>query len=242
MRKTPERKAKGEACASSLPRCRWFVPRSGASFSENTTAILYFIMLILEVVCSPPVRHHLIYVDMKRKYCLVRLNGDLLPSSFVYVVWVGSSLRESTKLALVEEFCKDCGWYFKQWSPLVDSALEKRKKFLRVDGNRTAPALTFHSLNIDQCYDAIIDDSWATIEANHVMTPQEKFMRFRNDPSFLLSFHRKQCNTSCSPSERKYLSHRKRESVSQLVCAIGLGFVLFLLDAFVSNFIITSSF
>ena len=199
-------------------------------------------MLILEIASSPSIRHHLIHTDMKRKYCLIRMNGALIPGSFVYVVWVGSSLRESTKLALVEEFCKDCGWYFKLWSPNVDSALKKRSAMVRADGNKTAPPYQFHSLNIDQCYEAIIDDSWATIEANHVMSPQEKFMRFRNDPTFLQLFHRHQCNTSCSPSERKYLSHRKRESVSQLVCAVGLGFVLLLLDAFVSNFIITSSF
>lgn len=199
-------------------------------------------MLILEIARSPSSRHHLLLTDMKRKYCLIRINGALIPGSFVYVVWVGSSLRESTKLALVEEFCKDCGWYFKQWSPTVDSALEKRAAMVRADGNKTAPPYQFHSLNIDQCYNAIIDDAWATIEAHHVMTPQEKFMRFRNDPSFLQLFHRQKCHTACPPSERKYLSHRKRESVSQLVCAIGLGFVLLLLDAFVSNFIITSSF
>lgn len=199
-------------------------------------------MLILENARSPSSRHHLLVTDMKRKYCLIRINGALIPGSIVYVVWVGSSLRESTKLALVEEFCKDCGWYFKQWSPMVDSALEKRAAMVRADGNKTAQPYQFHSLNIDQCYDAIIDDAWATIESNQVMTPQEKFMRFRNDPSFLQLFHRQNCHTSCSPSARKNLSHRKRESVSQLVYAVGLGFVLLLLDAFVSNFIITSSF
>lgn len=175
---------------------------------------------------------------MKRKYCLIRTDGDLCVGSFVYVVWVGSSLRELEKLALVEEFCKDVGWYFKQWSQTVDSALELRSKAIRVDGNPLAKPYTMHRLTIHECYDAIIDDSWASIERNHVMSPFEKFMRFRHDPSYLISFHKSQCNTTCSPSRRKYLSHSRRESVSDFVSGCALVAVLIMLDAFVSNFIL----
>lgn len=190
----------------------------------------------------PLVRHHHLLIDMKRKYCLVRNDGVPTVGSFVYVIWVGSSLRESALLALVEEFCKDCGWYFKLWSATVDSALEKRAKLMRVDGCKTASPFTFHQLNIQQCYDAIVDDSWNKIEASHVMSPQEKYMRFHNVPAFLLSFHRKKRTTTCSPSNRKYLSHSRRGSVSDFVYGCSLILVLIMLDAFVSNFILTSSF
>ena len=172
---------------------------------------------------------------MKRKYCLIRLGGDLNVGSFVYVVWAGSSLRESTLLALVEEFCKDVGWYFKLWSPTVDSALEKRSKLSRVDGTRTATPYQMISLSIQKCYDAIIDDSFSSIEANHVMKPQETFMRFRNVPAYIMAMNAKQRNTTRPPLRSKYLSHRKLSGFYSLVPAVAALVMLFLLDALVSH-------
>lgn len=175
---------------------------------------------------------------MKRKYCLVRETGNLDVGSFVYVVWVGSSLRESTLLALVEEFAKDCGWYFKRWSANVDSALELRTKQLRVDGTRIAPPYQMISINIRECYERIIDDSWSDLESNHVMTHQETFLRFRHDPAYLRQFNRKNGNTSCPPSERKYLSPRMQSDMSRFVLGMVGIVMLILLDTFVSNYIL----
>lgn len=179
---------------------------------------------------------------MKRKYCLIRCDGDLNPSSFVFVVWVGSSLRESAYLALVEEYCKDCGWYFKKWSPTVDSALEKRAKFSRLDGTRTAPAFQMMSINLETLYQTIIDDSWVALEKSHVMTPQEKFMRFRRDPHFLRAMNHVKSITSCPPSESKYLSHHKRESVRDLVYGVAAIILLIIVDGFVSTQILNNLF
>ena len=179
---------------------------------------------------------------MKRKYCLVRLNGDLGVGSFVYVIWVGSSLRESTLLALVEEFCKDCGWYFKRWSREVDSALELRTKISRSDGTRCVKPYQMISLSIRQCYDAIIDDSWASIEANHTMSPQETFMRFRLHPDFLRAMNVKQRTTSCPPSRRKYLSPRKSRAFYELTPAIVVIVLLIVLDQLVSTHILNHLF
>lgn len=191
-------------------------------------------MLILEVLRLPLIRNHLIVTDMKRKYCLVRTQGRLDVGSFVYVVWVGSSLRESTCLSLVEEFCKDCGWYFKVWSADVDSALMNWSKSVRTDGNVLAKPYTMHSLTIQECYDAIIDDAWVNIEKNHVMSPFEKFMRFRHNPSYLMAYHKSQCITPCSPSRRKYLSHRNDAYVPDgALCAMGVVGLL-VLDVIVS--------
>ena len=179
---------------------------------------------------------------MKRKYCLIRNDGDLNPSSFVYVVWVGSSLRESTLKTLVEEFCKDCGWYFKQWSPTVDSVLEKRAKLTRADGTRCVPPFSMMSLTIQECFDTIVDDSWATLEAKHTMTPQEKFMRFRRDPLFLMAMNAKKRITSCSPSKRKYLSPRKSRAFYELTPAVVAIILLIVLDQLVSTHILNHLF
>lgn len=195
-------------------------------------------MLILEHCANPSKRNYQILLDMKRKYCLVRYGGDLGIGSFVYVVWVGSSLRESVLLSLVEEFCKDCGWYFKQWCAAVDSALQQRTKLTRVDGTRSATPYQMIQLNIQQCYDTIIDDSWSTLEANRVMTPQEKFMRFRRDPNFLMAMNNKKRNTTCPPFRRKYLSHRKQSEAIQAVCGIVSIILLIVADAIVSSLIL----
>lgn len=179
---------------------------------------------------------------MRRKYCLVRTDGELNTSSVVYVVWVSSSLRESYYLPLVEEFCKDCGWYFKMWSTSVDSALELRTKMSRVDGNRTAPPYRMLSVNLTTIYQTIIDDSWSALERSIVMTPQEKFMRFRNNPHFLMAMNNSKRITSCSPSKSKYLSIRKRCERHPLATAVAGIVLIILADAFVSTQFISNLF
>lgn len=179
---------------------------------------------------------------MKRKYCLVRLHGELGVNDTVFVVWVGSSLRESAKLALVEEYCKDVGWYFKRWSSQVDSALEQRSKLLRVDRTRNVTPYRMIQLNIDECYQTIIDDSWAKIEATTPMTKQEIHMRFRLDPRYLMAYNSKQRNTTCPPYPRKYLSHRNQNAFYGLALPCALIVLLIVLDAIVSNFISSITF
>lgn len=179
---------------------------------------------------------------MKCKYCLIRCEGELDVSSVVYVVWVGSSLRESCLLPLVEEFCKDCGWYFKRWSTTVDSALELRTKMSRVDGNRTATPYRMQSVSLETIYQTIIDDSWASLERSFVMTPQEKFMRFRNDPHFIMAMNSSKRITPCSPSKSKYLSLRKRCERHPLATAVAGIVLIILADTIVSTQIISNLF
>lgn len=179
---------------------------------------------------------------MKCKYCLIRCEGELGVSSIVYQVWVGTSLRDACLLPLVEEFCKDCGWYFKKWSATVDSAIELRTKMSRVDGNRTAPQYRMLSVNLETIYQTIIDDSWISLERSFVMTPQEKFMRFRNDPQYIMAMNTSKRITSCSPSKSKYLSLRKRCKRHPLATAVGCIVLIILADAFVSTQIISNLF
>ena len=172
---------------------------------------------------------------MKSKYCLVRTDAPLDVGSFVYVVWVGTTDTDFEKLCLVQEFCKDVGWYFKRWSATVDSALEKRRKISRTDGTRAVTPYTMIQLNIRQCYEAILDDSFAAIETNHVMTPQETRWRFRNTIPFILRQNGQSCNTTCPPSRRKYLSHRGGKAFYNVGLNLSLAILLIILDAIISN-------
>lgn len=175
---------------------------------------------------------------MKHKYCLIRNDGDMGSRPFVYVVWVGSSLRESASLALVEEFCRDCGWYFKRWSPVVDSALDLRFRKMRVDGNVTAKPYQMITLNIQQCYQTIIDDSFAALEANYSMSQFELWQRFRNTIQYYTTMNRRIRNTSCPPSGSKYLSHKKWSDCKQAAVMATCIVILIMLDALVSSYLL----
>lgn len=172
---------------------------------------------------------------MKHKFCLIRLDGKLDVGNFVYVVWVGSSDTDFEKLCLVQEFCKDVGWYFKRWSATVDSALQKRSKLSRTDGTKAVTPYSMIQLNISQCYDAILNDSFAALEANHVMTPQETAWRFRNSIPFISRLNGVSCNTTCPPSRRKYLSHRGGKAFYNVGYSLTLAILLIILDAIISN-------
>lgn len=186
-------------------------------------------------VCRPHIVTTKFLSDMKRKFCLIRTDGCLNVGDVVYQVWAGSSLRESAQFALVEEYCKDVGWYFHLWSAKVDSALALRTKMQSVDGCKTARPYRMISISISECYHTIIDDSWSTLLDNHPMTQAEIRDRLRLNPIYLLNFNAKSCNTSCPPSFRKYLSHRFRsEHVKAGIGVVGI-IAIFIIDLIVTK-------
>lgn len=172
---------------------------------------------------------------MKRKYCLIRNAGELKPDSIVYQIWVGSSLRDSTFLALVQEFCKDVGWYFELWSLEVDSQLSQRTKCRSLCGDRITTPYAMISLSIQQCYDAVVDDSFDYLEAHRVMTPQETRQRFSQAPAMLRLLNRKTCDTPCPPHRCKYLSRRRQYGFYDVAPTIALAILIFVLDAIVTK-------
>ena len=172
---------------------------------------------------------------MKRKFCLVRTRGCLRPDDCVFVVWVGSSLRESAFLSLVEEYCKDVGWYFKLWSAEVDSRLEEwSKQWRRVDGQIVRP-YTMMAITINVCYQTIIDDTWCELINHRVMSPQETFLRFRSDPEYLRRLHARKRNTTCQPYRRKYLSQQNQPGFYNVGACLTLALFLLILDAIVTH-------
>ena len=172
---------------------------------------------------------------MKRKFCLVRTRGCLRPDDCVFVVWVGSSLRESAFLSLVEEYCKDVGWYFKLWSAEVDSQLDEwSKQWRRIDGQTVRP-YTMMAITINVCYQTIIDDTWCELINHRVMSPQETFLRFRSDPEYLRRLHARKRNTACQPYRRKYLSQRNQQAFYNVGASLTFALFLLILDAIVTH-------
>ena len=172
---------------------------------------------------------------MKSKYCFLRSSGLSSPEDFVYVVWVGSSLRELAIKSLVEEYAKDQGLYFKRWSLLVDSDIDKAGSRYLTDANGLGFAFRTISITIQELSNLIVDDSFDAMERAYTMSDSEKWCRFRNTIEYVSSINRSNVIQHASPSLRKYLSLAKKSQRVRLVaCFIGM-MMIFALDALVSH-------
>lgn len=172
---------------------------------------------------------------MKSKYCFLRSSGLSSPDDFVYVVWVGSSLRELAIKSLVEEYARDCGLYFKRWSPQVDSDIDKAGSKYRSDANGLGFAFRFISISIQELSNLIVDDSFDAMEKAYTMSQSEKWCRFRNSIEYVSALNHSFVILNASPSPRKYLSlAKKSQRVRVVACFIGIV-ILFALDALVSH-------
>lgn len=158
-----------------------------------------------------------------------------MPGSFVYHVWVGSSLREFAKKRLVEEFCRDNGIYFVKWSSEVDSFLDEKAKRFRDNGNVFCSCFASASVTISELYSMLIDGTLDAFEAKQVATPFEVWMRCHNIPEYVARMNHTKVIQNASPSRSKYLSlKQKGEMVQAVACMIGVV-ALIILDALVSN-------
>lgn len=172
---------------------------------------------------------------MKHKYCFLRNHGSFKPDDVIYVVMVGSSVRESAKFSLVDEYCKDCGLYFHRWSSQVDSAISQAKRQYRSDGNVIAHPFRSAVVSISDLYRMIVDDSFDAYESTLVTSKFQLWMLFRHNPRYLQSFQRNDVIHRAYPDRRNNLSIGTR-SQSQLAvdCVVGL-FILLVFDLIVSN-------
>lgn len=173
---------------------------------------------------------------MKSKYCFLRTNGLLSPGDVVYQVWVGSFLREFTKLALVQEYCKDCGLYIEKWSPQVDSRLDKMKA--RYGGGASVLSSPFlsASITISKLYALIIDDSFESFERNLFWSQSEKWCRYHQTIKYIGTVNRSNVIRNAYPHERNNLSLRNgNEGFKAACCFIGI-LILLAIDAFMSNY------
>lgn len=159
----------------------------------------------------------------------------MVPGSFIYVVRVGSSLREFAKYRLVEEFCKDNGLYFEKWSTEVDSFLDEKQNRYRKNGNVFASCFFRESVTISDLYRMLIDDTFDAFEAKHVATPFEVWMECHNEPEYIQRMNNLKVSRHANPSQSKNLSFSKRvERVQAVACMVGV-LILILVDAIVSN-------
>lgn len=140
---------------------------------------------------------------MKHKYLLVRDPNEFKPDSVVFCLWVGSSTREQSILALVQEVAKDCGWYFSKWNSEADFWLIQNAslfyplsvfpvtRLLRADMNITDFYHEFERRNLDVIEKRVIYPK-AFLHHLAVTDPNAAFqISHKAKPSLALSVKRK---------------------------------------------------
>lgn len=143
---------------------------------------------------------------MKSKYCFIRNLTNLDVGSFIFIVWVGSSLRELTQLSRVEEQCKSKGFYLERWTNLVNSRIEKiSAKFVK-NGYAIACPFRYASITLSELSSMILNNSFDSFESSIEMTAAEKWYRYHHDLDFIQSQNRISVLRHAYPHERKYLS------------------------------------
>lgn len=164
---------------------------------------------------------------MKSKYCFIQTKGRIGPETFIYVVWAGSSLRESAKLSLVEEYCKDLGFYFKKWGCTVDSALDEARKTIGEGANGGRFKFKMISVTIHELYNLIIDDSFGAIEKNYCETQGGLWFMFGDTIPYHEAMNQQKVSRHVNPHRRKNLSDEKLADSKRFVaCMIGILAIL----------------
>lgn len=172
---------------------------------------------------------------MKRYYYFVRNLNGFSPDDVVYKVAVGSSMREHAKMVLVSEFARDCGMYFQPVSDVSDRAIDALANSLFKGSSFALMYLRRADVSISELYQMIMDDSFIAFEKS-LCEPATKFrMLSLLSPSFFFNNHTSDCNTSCQPSRRKYLSRAEGYENTRVLIGVCLILVLFMLAGYLEG-------
>lgn len=159
---------------------------------------------------------------MKSYYVFIRNFGQMHPGSFVYYVTVGRSDREIIKLSLVQEYCRDCGFYFHIRNTQSLLAITQAKAQFGSGLMTCKNPFKVAQVTISDLYSMLIDDTLDIFEANFVSSPAAIRMNHYDDPKWIISFNRKQCNTTCQPHRRKNLSHSEQDDRRFVAIAVSI--------------------
>lgn len=172
---------------------------------------------------------------MKSIYYFCKDAEKFTCETVVFRVFIGTSKREQIRKSLLECYCADCGYFFRQRDEDSDFWLKKLSQDLRPDSK--APELYVKSASINVCtlYRLIIDGELSAYSAKICHTiGRHKILNLCDAKYF--AEHIFSAKPSPRPElKRKYLSRRVlRESDKAIFAIVGI-ILLFVLDAIVSN-------
>lgn len=163
---------------------------------------------------------------MVRYYCYFEIKGQIRPDSKVFKVKVGSSRRDQTKRALLENYAADCGFYFRPWDEITESELIFRSSNLFSACGQVGRNFKIILLDVQSLYRHIINGDLHTVQ----QTSNYLKNLFRSKTiMYPFQIRSKKTNpekTICEILPRKYLS-RHHESIAMsaivgLVATLGL--------------------
>lgn len=170
---------------------------------------------------------------MKNYYVFVRNLGSFTHDSVVYTVTVGQSRRELVKLALVQEYVRDCGLYFHKRSDTTDRTLENLANGLFKGSSFASLHLRRVQVTISRLYELIIDDSFTEFE-NNLHCPKGLFRLITMfDPKSVPLPRFSNTKTPALPSSRKDLKSEGRQEFFNAVFGFGLILITFLVASLI---------
>ena len=172
---------------------------------------------------------------MKHYYYFIRKAGKFDPDDVVYKVAAGSSTREQTKLALIREYCKDCGLYFAQVSAQSDSSIEKLAESLFNKGIVSKLFLRIRTISVTECYRRIIDNSFQSFEDSSSECPSFFHQLSTVSFNFLPSKSSPKAEKDCPGVTRKHLSRKMEMSVQGAVFNFGVILAVFIFCAWLEG-------
>ena len=181
------------------------------------------------------VRNYLKHTNMKRKYLFVRTMNHFSVNDVVYHVWVGNSQRELTQLALVQCYCKDCGLFMQPWSDRTAKSVQNLANGLFPGTSASIFLLKRADVTISELYEMILDDSFTAYEKRLARPKGWQTILTLFDPSFQRLQTQSNCNTSCLPLIRKYLSDGMEDNLFKTAIAFCLILALFLTSGFLEG-------
>lgn len=166
---------------------------------------------------------------MTHYYYFVRKLNDFGIDDVVFLVRVGESQREQTKLALLQEYCKDCGFYLRIRGDESDKAIGMLRESVYKGWHYLFSPLKVAQLSISELYRMIIDDTIEFYEKSLVQTRFTHNFRRKIDPNFLFSQNRKKNVIRPAIGKRKYLKSGQGVDAFGAVFGFALIIAVFLL-------------
>lgn len=180
---------------------------------------------------NPSIRQYVItkqITKMKKIYVFVHVAGKFSPKDVVYHVHVGESVRDGAQLALIREYCQDCGFYLKERGRDSDIMTDNLAKGVFPDAMIPRLHLRFVSISVAECYRRIIDNDWSDIEASSVRSKSYFHILSRTSDNVYSPSTRPKAIKRPAFRTRKYLSPVIEEEFTRVVLSFAIIAFLFL--------------
>lgn len=172
---------------------------------------------------------------MSHYYYFVRNLSSFGVDDVVFLIRVGESQREQIKLALLREYCKDCGFYLRIRGEESDKAIEMLRGSVYKGWNYLFSPLKVAQLSISQLYRLILDDSIGAYEKSLVQTQFSYNFRRKIDPNFLFSQYSKKNVIRPATGTRKNLKSGQGIDAFGAVFGFALILAIFLFAAWLEG-------